>query len=539
MSTRRRPGPPLAALALAVVLVAGLVPPAAAAGPDYPGRDRPYHTNAEMIRAIRAARAAHPDLVDLRSIGKSHQGQDIWVAKVSDNVELDEPEPEVLVDALHHARERLSLEQALAMMATLTGDYATDPRVRSLVDAREVWIIFSLNPDGHVYDVGGFPWRLWRKNRQPTPRSAHVGTDLNRNYDYRWGCCGGSSGNPAAWNYRGPAPFSAPETRTFRDFVDSRVVDGRQQIRTHLTLHTNGEQVLWPFGYTKADVPPDMTREDHRAFVALARGMAARNGYRPMQSSDLYVTDGDQIDWMYGRHRIFSFTWELYPPQTRATATDHYSTAAIITRETARNRSAFLYLLRAAACPWATIGRQQANCGPFFDDFEGSTGWTADPDGLDTATGGRWQRTNPAETSSDGPRQLDATVSGSRALVTGGAAGADAGANDLDGVTTVRSGPIVLPAAPGSLTFRYYLAHDASSGPEDWLRAWVEDATGERTLVFEELGAAESDDAAWAAVRLPLEAWAGQAVRIVLGAADDGVDGIVEAAIDDVRVERP
>ena len=48
----------------------------------------------------------------------------------------------------------------------------------------------------------------------------------------------------------------------------------------------------------------------------MGKAMAALNGYKPEQSSDLYITDGDQIDWMYGVHRIFSFTWELYPPET-------------------------------------------------------------------------------------------------------------------------------------------------------------------------------------------------------------------------------
>ena len=340
-------------LAVGAVLVALLAPvlPAAAAEPDYPRYDSRYHTNAEMVAEIHAAEAAYPGLVDVMSIGKSERGRDIWVAKVSDNVAVDESEPEVMVDALHHARERLTLEQALYLLKTLTRDYASDPAVRAVVDSREIWIIFSVNPDGHVYDLGGNPYRLWRKNRQPTPGSRFVGTDLNRNYDYRWGCCGGSSSNPAAWNYRGPAPFSAPETRVVRDFVNSRVIDGRQQIRVHLTFHTNGEQVLWPYGYTKRDVPSDMTLDDYRTFVTIGHRMAARNGYRPMQSSDLYVTDGDEIDWMYGRHRIFSFTWELYPTQTPSDATDHYSPDEIIARETKRNREALLYTLARRRLP--------------------------------------------------------------------------------------------------------------------------------------------------------------------------------------------
>ena len=44
--------------------------------------------------------------------------------------------------------------------------------------------------------------------------------------------------------------------------------------------------------------PPasDMRANDHRVFVALARGMASRNGYVAQQSSDLYKTDGDFIE---------------------------------------------------------------------------------------------------------------------------------------------------------------------------------------------------------------------------------------------------
>ncbi len=525
-------------LALAATYLAGPLP-AAAAEPNYPSYDSRYHTNAEMVAEIKAAAAAYPDLVKIRSIGKSYQGRDIWVAKVSDHVASDEAEPEVLVDALHHARERLGLEQALYLLRMLTREYASDPAVRYVVDIRETWIIFSVNPDGHVYDLGGNPYRLWRKNRQPTPGSRYVGTDLNRNYDYHWGCCGGSSANPTAWNYRGPAKFSATETRVVRDFVNSRVIGGQQQIRLHLTLHTNGEQVLWPYGYTKTDVPGDMTVDDHRAFVALARAMAGRNGYKAMQSSDLYVTDGDEIDWMYGRHRIFSFTWELYPKETPSDVTDHYSPDEIIARETKRNREALLYSLRIAGCPYLQVDREKANCGPFFDDMEGARGWTTNPDGTDTATGGRWQRGVPVATSSAGPKQLGTATSGTRVLVTGSAAGATAASNDLDGITTIRSVPIALPAVVGPLSFRYTFAHRADSTADDWLRVWVEGPDGTRTLVREELGAADDDDGAWTSARVSLAAWAGQTVRIVIGAGDEAADSLVEAAVDDVRVERP
>ena len=287
--TLRRPSisPLVTAGGLAAALLLPLTAPAsvAAAEPDFPSNMSGYHNLPEMVAEIQQAETNYPDLVHVFSIGKSYQGRDIWAAKVSDNVDTDESEPEVLIDAVHHAREHLTLEQALATLRWLTRDYATDSTVRSLVDGREIFIIFALNPDGMRYDLTGDPFRAWRKNRQPNAGTTAVGTDLNRNYGYRWGCCGGSSGSPSALEYRGASAWSAPETRAFRDFVASRVVNGVQQIKAHITLHTNGELILWPYGYTYRNVPPDMTSLDQKTFVALGKAQAARNGYTAQQSS--------------------------------------------------------------------------------------------------------------------------------------------------------------------------------------------------------------------------------------------------------------
>jgi len=527
-------------LALLVPLLLGVAPAgASAAEANFPARDSRYHNYPEMVAEMMAAQTAFPDIVKVFSIGKSYQGRDIWVAKVSDNVADDEAEPEVVIDALHHAREHLSTEQALYLLKVLTQGYATDATVKRLVDSREIFILPALNPDGLQYDLTGSPYRAWRKNRQPNPGSAYVGTDLNRNYDYDWGCCGGSSSSPRSITYRGRRPFSAPETQAFRDFVRSRVVDGRQQIRLHITLHTNGQLVLWPYGHTRNDIPQDMSRLDHYAFVALGKRMALRNGYKPEQSSDLYITDGDQIDWMYGRYRIFSFTWELYPTEHHRVS-DFYQPDERIAAAVARNRSALLYSIDMAACPYAPLGLARVDCGPLYDDFEINRGWVRDPDGTDTATAGWWQIGNPAPASVYGYKQLDATPSGRLALVTGPQAPVGRNSYDLDGgVTTMRSAPVTLTDPVGALSFSYYFAHTANSSADDWFKVWVEAQDGTRTLVKQELGRAVDDDARWASVRVPMTPWAGQTIRIVIGASDGGNDTRVEAAVDDIRIERP
>ena len=74
-----------------------------------------------------------------------------------------------------------------------------------------------------------------------------------------------------------------------RDFVDSRVIGGTQQIKTHIDFHTYAERLMWPYGYTYTDVPADMTQDDHNVFVAMGQAMAATNGYTAQQMSDLYI----------------------------------------------------------------------------------------------------------------------------------------------------------------------------------------------------------------------------------------------------------
>jgi hypothetical protein len=523
---------PLIALLAGLLLLAAAAPVAAG---EFPAKDSRYHTYAEMVAEVNQAVADHPGIVKRVAMGQSHQGRNIVAAKVSDNVADDENEPEVLIDALHHAREHLTVEQALAVLRWLTDGYTTNSTIKRLVDTRETYIVFMVNPDGAEYDVNPSGYRAWRKNRQPNSGSSYVGTDLNRNYDYHWGCCGGSSGSTSSSTYRGRAPFSAPETRVIRDFINSRIVGGRQQIRTAVTLHTAGEQVLWPYGYTRTDVPADMTVDDFSALRAIGQKMAGKNGYTPMQSSSLYVTDGDEIDWAYGRHRIFMYTFELYPRGVTS-INRFYPPDEVITRETERNKSALLYLIDVAGCVYYPTGKATTHCGPLNDDFEAPRGWAANPLGDDTATSGRFQRTNPAST----PYQATTVTSGSLALVTGGSAGSTSSANDVDGgSTSIRSAPIPLPDPVGRLTFRFYFAHGSNSSSADRFEAFVEQEDGTRVRVRGETGAANIDRPSWTSASISLAPWAGQTVRIVFMATDAGAGSIVEAAVDDVRITRP
>ncbi|MGV9450829.1 M14 family metallopeptidase [Streptomyces sp. NPDC003635] len=326
---------------------------------DFPSADSRYHNYAEMTSAINSIVSANPGIASTRTIGTSYQGRAITAIKISDNVATDESEPEVLFTHHQHAREHLTVEMALYLLRELTSDYGTDSRVTSMVNSREIWIVPDINPDGGEYDIATGSYRSWRKNRQPNSGSSYVGTDLNRNWNYRWGCCGGSSGSTSSDTYRGTAPESAPEVRVVANFVRSRVIGGVQQIKAGIDFHTYSELVLWPFGYTYSDTTTGMTADDRNAFATVGGKMAASNGYTPEQASDLYITDGSIDDYLWGAHKIFGYTFEMYP---RSGGGGFYPPDEVIERETSRNRDAVLQLLENADCMYRSIGKEAQYC---------------------------------------------------------------------------------------------------------------------------------------------------------------------------------
>lgn len=346
---------------LAAVRTLGFEPRPIAAQSDFPPDDAAYHTYDEMVAEIQAAEATRPSIVSLFSIGRSHEGRELWAAKVSDNVLSDEDEPEALFVGLYHAREHLTLEMTLAILRLLTEGYdpaAPEAQITRLVDTRQIYIVFALNPDGAEYDVAAGGYRYWRKNRQPNAGGS-VGTDPNRNHGYRWGGAGASA-SPASETYRGAAPASAPEVAAIERFVDGRALGGQQRIRVAISFHTYGELILWPYGYQDAGTcgspAPDMPGDDRMTLEALGEAMAATNGYQAQQSCRLYTTSGDFGDWAYGAHRIFAFTFEMFPCFAGCPGYGFYPPAALIAEQTARNYEAVLYLLERAACPYDAAG---------------------------------------------------------------------------------------------------------------------------------------------------------------------------------------
>ena len=517
-------------VALVIGALMGGTAPNAQATDLWPGAFKTYEQIGSEILEVEAT---HPDIVDVFSIGQSYEGRELYAAKISDNVALEEGEPEVLIDALHHANEHATVVQALDLLHTLAEGYSVDAAITSLVDEHVVWIVFAVNPDGLAYEfTENGPWN-WRKNRQPTPGSTSVGTDLNRNYGAYWRCCRTGVLDPSSRVYAGPAKFSAPETAAMRDFVASRVIDGVQRITIYLSLHAAGRYISWPRFNPGVGVRA-ITLDDRLTMNALVIGISQINGYEHFQYDP---TGGTSTDWMYVTYKIPSLLMEI--GEYTGEVSRFYPTAEAMASEVALNRPALLWLIGQAQCPADAAGFGVRRCGPRFDDFEREAGWVVNPDGTDTATSGRFERGNPARVRI-GTRsmQLDDAVSGFRAMVTGPLAGRTANSYDLDGITTARSPQITLGADPGDLVFSASFSYGATATSADWFRVWVEAEDGTRTLVHQRLAASRYRYAAYTEVRVSLARWASQTVRVVIGAGDVGRASLVEVAVDDVRVER-
>ena len=290
--------------------------------PDYPtpqgfslGSMGGFFTYNEMLAHLDTMSTRFPNLITSRQpidTLTTWDGRKIWYIKISDNPNLKEPEPEVLFTALHHAREPVSLSQMIFFMYYLLENYQTDELVTALIDHTEMYFIPCVNPDGYFYNETIEPngGGLWRKNRRPNPDST-FGVDLNRNYGYMWGYDNnGSSDNMNSNVYRGPAPFSEPETEMIRNFCNLHT------FRLAFNYHAYGELMIYPFGFKHSTQTPDSN------FFFQQGKLTTRANEYIFGTGDQtvgYIVNGSSDDWMYGdtleKPAIYSFTPEVGPGQ--------------------------------------------------------------------------------------------------------------------------------------------------------------------------------------------------------------------------------
>ena len=280
-----------------------------------------FFTYNEIIAHLNNMATLFPNLVKAKTQLDSLtiEGRLVYWLKISDNPNIDENEPEMLYNAVHHAREPASVSQLLMYMYYLLENYNTNPEVKYLVDNLEMYFVPCINPDGYIYNETTSPGGggMWRKNRKDNGDGT-FGIDLNRNYDYNWGFDNiGSSPNTSSDTYRGTSGFSEPETQNLKNFCNAH------QFKLTLNYHTYGNLLIYPWGYQPSIYTPDSAQ-----FVEYAKYLTWQNHYNFGTDDQTvgYIVNGSSDDWMYGekssKAKILAMTPEagevsygFWPPQ--------------------------------------------------------------------------------------------------------------------------------------------------------------------------------------------------------------------------------
>ena len=273
------------------------------------GRDFGYFlTYYEMEDSLAALASAYPSICKRTSAGLTYQNRDMWVLKISRDVDSTENKPALFVEGAIHAREPMGTSACVGFAERLLTEYGKDSLTTWLVNNREVYIMPVMNADGYVYnsDSGG-DTANWRKNRR-CPAPPYIGIDLNRNFGYKWGFDDqGSTNHPWDETYRGPSAFSEPEAQVVRDFLLSH------KPRVCMDLHSYGRYNMYPWGYTSVASPAQaMLNEAVDTFQA--------NNHYPISQTGqicttIYPCNGMSTDWEYsdtaGKFSSYAFNCEL------------------------------------------------------------------------------------------------------------------------------------------------------------------------------------------------------------------------------------
>jgi hypothetical protein len=254
-----------------------------------------FCTYSELLTHLNFMADNYPDLItpiDTIEGGLTVEGRPVYWTKISDNPHVNEDEPEVLYTSLIHAREPASMQQMLFFMYYLLENYNTDDDIKKLVDNTEMYFIPCINPDGYLYNESQWPegGGYWRKNRRLNQNNTY-GVDLNRNFGYEWGHDDfGSSPSPVSSTYRGPEPFSEPETQLLKSFCEEH------EFCIAMNYHSYGDFILHPWGYVSY-----LYSSDHELFQTYGKLLSSKNHYRyDNPGSLIYLVNGDSNDWLYG-----------------------------------------------------------------------------------------------------------------------------------------------------------------------------------------------------------------------------------------------
>ena len=133
-----------------------------------------YPTYDLYVEMMNYYETTYPDICKVVTIGTTVSGRELLALKITDNVNVEEEEPEFFYTSTMHGDETTGFVLMLRLADSLLSSYNEEPEVTHLVNNIEIYINPNANPDG-----------TYRNDNQtisyPTRTNAN-GVDLNRNF---------------------------------------------------------------------------------------------------------------------------------------------------------------------------------------------------------------------------------------------------------------------------------------------------------------------------------------------------------------------
>ncbi|XP_022916952.1 carboxypeptidase B-like [Onthophagus taurus] len=264
-----------------------------------------YHRLSDIHNYLDYLAETYPSYCKVYVIGSSIEGRPLKLLKISNGNANNKA---IWIDGGIHAREWITPATVSFIIDHLVHNIESESKNLQNLD---YYIIPVLNPDGYEYSHGRD--RLWRKNRARGSSSFFngfqcAGTDLNRNYGYKWGGKG-SGKNPCQEIYAGSGPFSEPETAAVKKFISNTKANWKASI----SYHSYGQYILFPWGYEKLITTDyqDLNKVAQDVANAIKKETGATYTYGPAGNT-LYPASGGSDDWAKGAMGIkYAYTIEL------------------------------------------------------------------------------------------------------------------------------------------------------------------------------------------------------------------------------------
>ncbi|XP_069077672.1 carboxypeptidase O [Pleurodeles waltl] len=257
----------------------------------------------EIYQWMNDLESVYKQLVTQHSMGMTFEARPMNYLKIS------KPSPSakkiIWMDCGIHAREWITPAFCQWFVKEIVQNHQHDPKIQMLLENVDVYVLPVYNVDGYVYS-----WttdRLWRKSTAPQYNGTCLGTDLNRNFDIMWGSVDVAS-NCSSEEFCGTKPASEPETKAVVNFVKSK----KSQIICYLSIHSFGQVILIPYGYSGklSRNYREMMDIAVKAAAALKQKHGTEYKVGPFYST-LYPATGTSQDWVYDQGVDFAFTLEL------------------------------------------------------------------------------------------------------------------------------------------------------------------------------------------------------------------------------------